>query len=137
MTIQTRDPSTSWPQVRLGTRRALWAYGFLLVPLLFFLAIRLAPALSSLYISLHEWNIISPAKPYVGFQNFRAIFADPKFARATVNTVRYVVVGIPLQIALGLALAIMLQRITRLRGLFRALYFMPFITPIVAAAWVW
>ncbi len=121
----------------LGTRRALWAYTFLLVPLLFFLTIRLAPAFSALYISLHEWNIISPSKPFVGLQNFRLLAHDPSFGRAAVNTIRYVLVGIPAQIALGLVLALALQRINRFRGLFRALYFMPFVTPIVAAAWVW
>lgn len=123
--------------MRLGTRRALWAYAFLLVPLLFFLTIRLAPAFSSLYISLHEWNILSPSKPFVGLQNFQTLRHDPKFTRAAANTVRYVVAGIPAQVALGLALALLLQRINRFRGLFRALYFMPFVTPIVAAAWVW
>ena len=121
----------------LGTRRALWAYTFLLVPLLFFLTIRLAPAFSALYISLHEWNIISPRKPFVGLQNFRLLAHDSSFGRAAVNTLRYVLVGIPTQIALGLVLALALQRINRFRGLFRALYFMPFVTPIVAAAWVW
>src|SRR3989440_633656 len=121
----------------LGTRRALWAYTFLLVPLLFFLTIRLAPAFSALYISLHEWNIISPSKPFVGLQNFRLLAHDPSFGRAAVNTLRYVLVGIPAQIALGLVLALALQRINRFRGLFRALYFMQFVTPIVAAAWVW
>ena len=121
----------------LGTRRALWAYTFLLVPLLFFLTIRLAPAFSALYISLHEWNIISPSKPFVGLQNFRLLAHDPSFGRAAVNTIRYVLVGIPAQIMLGLVLALALQRINRFRGLFRALYFMPFVTPIVAAAWVW
>jgi len=123
--------------MRLQTRRALWAYAFLLVPLLFFLTIRLGPALSSLYISLHEWNILSAAKPYVGLQNFHTLLRDPKFTRAAVNTVRYVVAGIPVQIVLGLGAALLLQRITRFRGVFRALYFMPFVTPVVAAAWVW
>jgi len=123
--------------IRLETRRALWAYAFLLVPLLFFLTIRLGPAFSSLYISLHEWNILSPSKPFVGLQNFQTLLRDPKFARAAGNTVRYVVAGVPAQIALGLAVAMLLQRINRFRGLFRALYFMPFVTPIVAAAWVW
>jgi multiple sugar transport system permease protein len=123
--------------IRLETRRALWAYTFLLVPLLFFLTIRLGPAISSLYISLHEWNILSPSKPFVGLQNFQTLLRDPKFARAAGNTVRYVVAGVPAQIALGLAVAMLLRRINRFRGLFRALYFMPFVTPIVAAAWVW
>ncbi len=124
-------------ELRIGQQRTLWAYLFLLVPLLFFALIRILPALSSLYISLHEWNVISPVRPFVGLDNFRTLAADPKFAKAALNTVRYVAVGIPAQIAIGLALALMLQRINRFRGLFRALYFMPFITPIVAASWVW
>src|SRR5438128_720930 len=90
----------------LGTRRALWAYTFLLVPLLFFLTIRLAPAFSALYISLHEWNIISPSKPFVGLQNFRLLAHDPSFGRAAVNTLRYVLVAIPAQLSLGLVLAV-------------------------------
>jgi multiple sugar transport system permease protein len=137
MATRTHAAPATWPHLGLGTRRALWAYAFLLVPLAFFLAIRLAPAASSLYISLHEWNIISPEKPFVGLRNFRTLAADPRFGRAAVNTVRYVAVGIPAQIVLGLLLAMALRRVTRLRGLFRALYFMPFVTPIVAAAWVW
>ncbi len=137
MATRTAEVQVPWSRLSLGTRRALWAYAFLLVPLLFFLGIRLAPAFSSLYVSLHEWNIISPVKPFVGLRNFETLLADPRFARAAVNTVRYVLVGIPAQVVLGLAIALMLQRVTRFRGLFRALYFMPFITPIVAAAWVW
>lgn len=137
MATRARASVMSFPQVRLGTRRALWAYTFLLVPLVFFLTIRLAPAFSSLYISLHEWNIISPRKPFVGLLNFATLLHDPVFARAAANTIRYVLVGIPAQLAIGLAVALLLQRITRFRGLFRALYFMPFVTPIVAAAWVW
>src|SRR3989442_13482097 len=127
----------SVPQLRLGTRRALWAYTFLFVPLLFYIAIRLGPAFSSLYISLHEWNLISPSKPFVGLQNFQTLARGSKFALAGGNPVRYVVAGVPVQIALGLAVAMLLQRINRFRGLLRALYFMPFVTPIVAAAWVW
>ncbi len=136
-TQTTAAVRAAWPQLRLSQRRALWAYAFLLVPLAFFLIIRIAPAFSSLYISLHEWNIVSPDKPYVGLANFKLLLEDPKFGRAAINTIRYVLVGIPAQVALGLALALLLKRITRFRGLFRAFYFMPFITPVVAAAWVW
>jgi multiple sugar transport system permease protein len=135
--VQDVRSAVASPGLRLSTRRALWAYTFLLVPLAFFLAIRVAPAVSSLYISLHEWNVISPEKPFVGVQNFLTLSRDPKFARAAGNTIRYVLAGIPIQIALGLGLALLLQRINRYRGFFRALYFLPFVTPTVAAAWVW
>ncbi len=103
----------------------------------FFLTIRIAPAFSALTISLHRWNIIGSDQPFVGLANFREIAADPLFWKAIGNTVRYAVVGIPAQIAIGLAVALLLRRVVRLRGFFRALYFIPFVTPIVAAAWVW
>ena len=121
----------------LGARRALWAYAFLAVPMAFFLAIRIAPAATALAISLHRWNIIGADQPFVGLANFREIAGDPLFWKAIRNTVRYAAVGIPAQIALGLAVALLLRRVVRLRGFFRALYFIPFVTPIVAAAWVW
>lgn len=132
MTPRARPPGLS-----LGTRRALWAYTFLAVPMAFFLALRLAPAGSALVISLHRWNIVSADKPFVGLANFREVWTDPLFWKAAANTLRYAAAGIPVQLAGGLALALLLQRIIRFRGLFRALYFIPFVTPIVAASWVW
>jgi multiple sugar transport system permease protein len=121
----------------LGARRALWAYTFLAGPLLFFLAIRILPAASALFISLYRWNIVSPEKPFVGLANFREILSDRLFWKAAANTLRYLVAGIPAQLILGLGIALLLRRIVRFRGFFRALYFIPFVTPIVAAAWVW
>ena len=121
----------------LGARRALWGYAFLAVPMAFFLVIRIAPAATALAISLHRWNIVGADQPFVGLANFREITGDPLFWKAIRNTIRYTVVGIPAQIALGLAVALLLRRIVRLRGFFRALYFIPFVTPVVAAAWVW
>lgn len=103
----------------------------------FFLSIRIAPAITALAISLHRWNIVGAEQPFVGLANFREIIADPLFWKAIANTVRYAVVGIPAQIVVGLVVALLLRRIVRLRGFFRALYFIPFVTPIVAAAWVW
>jgi multiple sugar transport system permease protein len=132
--------SAARPRARrfgLGARRALWAYAFLAVPMAFFLVIRIAPAATALTISLHRWNIVGADQPFVGLANFREIAGDPLFWKAIRNTVRYTVVGIPAQIALGLAVALLLRRIVRLRGFFRALYFIPFVTPVVAAAWVW
>lgn len=127
----------SSPGLTLRARRALWAYAFLSAPLAFFIAIRLAPAASALVISLHRWNIVSPEQPFVGLANFREILSDPLFWKAAGNTLRYVLAGIPAQLGLGLGIALLLRRVTRFRGLFRALYFLPFVTPIVAASWVW
>lgn len=121
----------------LKQRQALWAYTFLLLPLLFFLIVRFAPTLSAFRLSLHDWNIIGDNKPFVGMDNYTRLAQDATFGRSLTNTALYTLIGVPAQIALGLGIALLLQRITRLQGLLRAVYFLPYITPIVAATWVW
>jgi len=129
-------------KLSLRRRRQLWAYIFILVPLFFFLSIRIGPTLFSFNVSVREWNILSPEKPFVGLDNFQSIwqdFQDPKSVvrHAFLNTFAYVIIGMPVQLVVGLALAMMLDRITRLVGLFRAIYFIPFVTSTVAISWVW
>ncbi|WP_175607447.1 carbohydrate ABC transporter permease, partial [Deinococcus marmoris] len=113
------------------------AYTFLLVPLIFYLIVRFLPTLSALRLSLFDWNILKDTQPFVGTENYQRLFADEKFGQALRNTALYTVIGVPAQIALGLIVALLLNKIVALRGLFRALYFAPYVTPIVAAAWVW
>jgi multiple sugar transport system permease protein len=129
-------------KLSLRRRRQLWAYVFILIPLFFFLFIRIGPTLFSFNVSVREWNILSPEKPFVGLDNFQRIWQDFQNPKSVVrhafqNTFAYVIIGMPLQLLLGLALAIMLDRITRLVGLFRAVYFIPFVTSTVAISWVW
>jgi len=129
-------------KLSLRRRRQLWAYVFILVPLFFFLSIRIGPTLFSLNVSVREWNILSPEKPFVGLDNFQRIWQDfqnPKSVvrHAFLNTFAYVIIGMPVQLVIGLALAMMLDRITRLISLFRAIYFIPFVTSTVAISWVW
>ncbi len=121
----------------LRARRTLSAYTFLAVPLGFFLAIRIAPAAGALVISLHRWNIVGTDQPFVGLANFREVLSDRQFWQAAANTLRYAAAGIPAQLALGFAAALLLRRAVRFRGFFRTVYFVPFVTPVVAAAWVW
>ena len=126
----------------LRRRRQLWAYVFILIPLFFFLFIRIGPTLFSFNVSVREWNILSPEKPFVGLDNFQRIWQDFQNPKSVVrhafqNTFAYVIVGMPVQLVIGLALAIMLDRITKLTGLFRAIYFIPFVTSTVAISWVW
>ncbi len=121
----------------LKQRKQVWAYIFLLVPLLFFIIVRFAPAFFAMSVSLHEWNILSPDKPWVGLANYQKLVADPVFWNALTNTLAYVVFSIPLQLAIGLAIALLLQAAARFKGLFRILYFIPFVTSTVAISWVW
>jgi multiple sugar transport system permease protein len=131
----TQKPSRK--PLSLAQRQAIWAYVFLLVPMAFFLLVRLYPAFSSLLLSLRDYRPSREVNPFIGLDNFRNIAGDVVFWRAMLNTLLYTIIGMPAQLVLGILVALMLQGINKARGLFRAIYFMPFVTPIVASAWVW
>jgi multiple sugar transport system permease protein len=123
--------------VSLSRRRALTAYVLLLVPLAFFLLIRIVPTLSALQVAFYQWDMLSDDRPFVGLGNFQRLAADQVFRAALGNTLKYVVLGVPTGLVLSLAIALALTRVRRLAGLFRTVYFIPFITSLVAVGWVW
>ena len=118
-------------------RQAMWAYIFIAVPILFFILIRIAPTLFAFNISLHEWDILSQDKPFVFFDNFKTLFKDNIFKKAMENTVKYVFIGVPLQLIISLSIALLINRLTKGAGIFRTIYFLPYVTSTVAVAWVW
>lgn len=129
-------------RLSLSQRRAIWAYIFLFIPLIFFLFIRIGPTLSSFNISLHDWNPLAEEQPFVGLENYQKLAEElgkPKSVthKAFINTFKYVLVGMPLQLVIALGVALLLNQIIRMQALFRAIYFVPYVTSIVAVAWVW
>lgn len=124
-------------RLRLSSREALWAYTFLAVPLTFFLFIRIFPALQALRLSLYAWHADATQRHFVGLEHYRWMLADPLLRKSLFNTLQYTLLGVPCQIVLGLAIALLLQGVRRFRDGFRSIYFAPYITPAVAVAWVW
>ncbi len=121
----------------LAQREAVWAYVFLLVPLLFFALIRFYPALQSFRLSLYTWHVDPARRDFIGAQYYQELLNNGVFHQALKNTLLYAAITVPASIALGLGIAILLQAIAAGRGWFRAIYFAPYITPAVAIAWVW
>ncbi len=121
----------------ISQRRALTAYLLLLVPLAFFLFIRLLPTLSALQVAFYQWDMLSDERPFVGLNNFQRLATDQAFQAALSNTLKYVLLGVPSGLVLALTVALALTRVRRLAGLFRTVYFIPFITSLVAVSWVW
>jgi len=130
---RTHDPGRGRSRRR---RNTAWVLFFLLpsaVPLALF---TLAPMVASLWVSLHEWNLISPAR-WVGLDNYAALLADPRTADVFRNTLLYLVGYLPLVYVGGMGLALLLNRSLRGRSLFRAAYFLPVVTSWVVVALVW
>ncbi len=121
----------------LARKRALTAYVFLSLPLVFFLGVRFGPTLYMMGRSLTDWSLLRKSHAFIGVGNFGEIFADPSFSAALYNTARYALFGAPVVIVLSLGIALLLNGIRKGRGLFRLVYVLPYITPIVAVSWVW
>jgi multiple sugar transport system permease protein len=121
----------------LGRREAIEAYLYLspwLVGLVVFL---IGPILASAYLSLTQYDILAPPQ-WVGLANYRrALLGDDLFWRAVYNTAYYAALFVPLNIAGSLATALLLNQPVRGQAVFRTLFFVPSITPAVAATLLW
>jgi multiple sugar transport system permease protein len=124
-------------RLTLERRKWIWAYVFLAVPLIFFLSIRIGPTLYAFWMSLHEWDPIALDRPFIGVDNYRELVNDEVFWKSLRNTWIYVLVGVPAGLVISLAVALGLQRLTHFVGAYRVLYFLPYITSLVAVGWVW
>lgn len=106
-----------------------------------FLAFTSGPVLASLAMSFTDIRISDMRSPFavsfVGFDNYAQLLGDDLFRKVAVNTAFYVVLGVPLTMGLALAVAVGLNRVTRLRAFFRVGYYLPVVTSIVAVAVVW
>ncbi len=95
------------------------------------------PMVQALRMSFYEWSILpGAASEFIGAGNYRRLAADPVFWKALVNTVVYMVVTVPTQMALGRVAALLLNRTIRARTTFRALYYLPVITSWVVVSLV-
>jgi multiple sugar transport system permease protein len=118
---------------------AAWVLALPFVAL--FLAFTAGPVLASLGMSFTDFRISDMRSPFsvnfVGLENYSSLLADELFRKVALNTALYVVLGVPLTMGLALAVAVGLNRVGRLRGLFRVGYYLPVVTSIVAVAVVW
>ncbi|MDX5583304.1 MAG: sugar ABC transporter permease [Aureibaculum sp.] len=94
------------------------------------------PVLFSLVLTFHEWNIISPMK-FNGLSNYTKMFNDRMFWKSLVNTFKFLIIHIPLQIIISLALAEFLNQNIKLKGFFRAAFFLPVIVSGVVVTILW
>jgi multiple sugar transport system permease protein len=121
-----------------GIQRAEWRAGWLFATpfLLGVLIFWLGPMLYSLFLVTQDWNMLGPPK-FVGFANIKRMFEDPLIGTALGNTAFFTFIGVPLQLAVALLLAIALNQKLRGRAIFRTIFYLPAITPAVASAVVW
>ena len=105
-------------------KEALTGYGFVLVPMGYFLVFFIFPIVYAVYISFYDWGILGKIEP-VGLDNYRLLLEDELFRRSLKNVAYYTAVVVPCQIALGLFLAVIVNNALRFRAFFRAAFYFP------------
>jgi len=115
--------------------RAGWSTAILLAPACILFAVFVVyPIFGSLRLSLLDWNGAGPAT-YVGLRNYRELAADPVFARAVANNLRWLACYLLAPVA-GLLLAVFLYRLGSAMRVARTLFFMPFVVSQVVVGLV-
>src|SRR5947199_10705041 len=95
----------------IGQRsEALAAYAFIAIPMLLFLVLNIGSILYAIFISVFQWNIRSGAGKFIGLQDYQNAVTDPTFHRAIQNSVYYAVIWVPLTMAVGLFLAVLVNQ---------------------------
>ncbi|QJW90526.1 sugar ABC transporter permease [Spirosoma taeanense] len=104
--------------------------------ILYFCVFIAFPVVFSVVLTFHSWNIISPME-FIGLDNYIQLVNDRLFWQALYNTLRFLVVHIPLQIVVALALAEFLNQKIRGQAFFRGAFFLPVIVSGVVVTILW
>lgn len=132
MGLLTGDPDTR----NQGRKELLQSAPFILPSLIGFTVFFLLPLAASLVISMCNWDAIT-APGFVGFANYGSLLRDPQFWAVMRNTAYYVLGVVPVAIAFPLLIAMGFNNQFRGMSVIKAVYFLPSVVSMVAAALVW
>ena len=148
--MQTRTgneaASAATPQRKLGAtghgsglRRQQMRYAILFVApaLIVYLVFMVYPFLYTIYLSLTNWNGVDPDKDFVGLANYARMFGDGAALQSFFNNVIWVIIGTIAPVVIGLLEALIVWSVTRGSVIWRTLFFLPFVLPLVVVAVVW
>src|SRR5215475_13728103 len=105
-------------------REAGWGYGFALLPIAVFGLFFIYPFIYAIYISFFHWGILGKQSS-AGWSNYHTVLHDPVFHTALKNIAEYTLAVVPLTMALGLSLALIINAKIRGRPFFRSAFYFP------------
>ena len=113
-----------------------WGYFFIAPVIIGLLCFNFGPMLFSMWISFTRWDVITPQQ-YIGAENYINLFRDPLVTKALQVTIYYSLLSVPLVTCIPLLIAMLLN--TKVKGLsvFRTIFYIPSIVPVVASSAFW
>ena len=127
---------------RAGRSHSAIAWTFMVpfgIVFVLFTALPIVISLATSFTDMRSTDLRTPfAVNFIGLQNYLSLLGNAGFVRAMLNTLLFVVVGVPTTLAVGFALALTLDSgIRRFRTVFRGLFYAPVVTNIVSVALIW
>lgn len=130
---------THLPGLRLTrkARETITGYLFVLPWLIALLVFIAYPMVASFYFSFTEYTMLKPPR-FIGLDNFNTMFnKDPLYWKSVENTAYYAFFSVPLSIAIGLILALLLNQNVKGIGFYRTAFYLPGLVPAVASTLLW
>lgn len=124
---------------KLARREALWGWAFLSPWVVGFLLWTLLPTLASFYFSFTDFNLLRPGETHwVGLQNYVRVFSDPLVLTSMKVSLTFAAIALPIGVIQPILMAALLN-LKELRGkrFFTTLFYLPYIIPLVSAAYIW
>jgi len=133
----TALPGPGTGRLRRSLRTGLELLFFVGPALSLFLVFVVWPIIKAVQFSLYRWKGFGPLSDFVGFDNYDAVLHNEVFTDAFVHNLTVVVLSVLIQLPLGLAIALLLNRRMRGQGLLRTIIFVPYVLSEVIAGVVW
>ena len=122
--------------MRKEFRNLLKGLAFISPWIIGFLIFQLYPIYKSVYYSFCEYDVLNPPI-FIGLENYNSLLHDELFLKSIINTIIYASMAIPLGLVVSLFFAILLNQKIIGRAIFRTIYFLPSLVPMVALAILW
>jgi multiple sugar transport system permease protein len=97
----------------------------------------LYPLINGVALSFTDYSLIKPTTNFIGLQNYRNIFTDPVYWEVLFNSLFIVIISVAIQMSLGLAVALLLNKRIPFRGVFRSSVFLIWIVPMIVVSLLW
>ena len=123
--------SSKNPRSHRKLKEYLVGYSFVSIPMALFLFLSVGIFFYAIYISTYDWGIMGPTKS-VGLDNYRKALSDPIFLKAIRNSVKYALIVVPIQSAMGLYLALLVNSKIKGSKFFRSAFYFPSIASSAA-----
>ena len=129
MTKYAVDAATRRIRFKRKLKLNLWCWMFMSLAVGFYILFQGYPIICSIQYSLLDWSGMTSNATFIGLQNYKELMHDELFWNAFINSFKYMVMIVPLELAVSLFLAYLLNdEKMKGRGLYRTMYFVPVVT---------